>query len=254
MPAGLVNIATYGSEDVFLTGTPEITFFKMVYRRHTNFAIESIEIPFDTATGFGTTSNATLKPIGDLIHKTYIKFVTPRVKIRREIDMDQLKAAISDLNTKYTQLRESMAFMNINTAAYDAALEVYQASNVYNSTEMINSILSVFAKYGNYDISDIVQTEPVQYNLFNIAHMFAQTDLNKHGFKAILDMAMVTSRSIQRAVDRELAAAITHHQEISNTGYKFAWADRLGHALIEWVDITIGGQRIDRHYGMWLNI
>lgn len=43
MSGGLLQLVAYGSQDVYLTGNPQITFFKVVYRRHTNFAIEAIE-------------------------------------------------------------------------------------------------------------------------------------------------------------------------------------------------------------------
>ena len=39
--------------DMYLTGNPQITFFKSVYRRHTNFAIESIKNIFNGNTNFG---------------------------------------------------------------------------------------------------------------------------------------------------------------------------------------------------------
>ena len=43
MSGGLIQLVAYGAQDVFLTGNPEISFWRLVYRRHTNFAIECIE-------------------------------------------------------------------------------------------------------------------------------------------------------------------------------------------------------------------
>lgn len=43
MGGGLVQLAAYGSQDIYITFNPEITFFKAIYRRHTHFAIESIQ-------------------------------------------------------------------------------------------------------------------------------------------------------------------------------------------------------------------
>ena len=42
MGGGLIQLVAYGAQDIYLTGQPQITFWKSVYRRHTNFAIESI--------------------------------------------------------------------------------------------------------------------------------------------------------------------------------------------------------------------
>lgn len=43
---GLMQLVAYGAQDIYLTGSPQITFFKTIYRRHTNFAVESIEQTF----------------------------------------------------------------------------------------------------------------------------------------------------------------------------------------------------------------
>ena len=47
MGGGLMQLVAYGSQDVYLTGNPQITFWKVVYRRHTNFALESVEQTFN---------------------------------------------------------------------------------------------------------------------------------------------------------------------------------------------------------------
>ena len=40
MSAGLIQLVAKGKEDLYLIGDPQITLFKMIYRRHTNFAIQ----------------------------------------------------------------------------------------------------------------------------------------------------------------------------------------------------------------------
>ena len=42
MGGGLMQLVAMGAQDVYLTGNPQITFFKVVYRRHTNFSKECI--------------------------------------------------------------------------------------------------------------------------------------------------------------------------------------------------------------------
>jgi hypothetical protein len=71
MGGGLLQLVAYGAQDVYLTGNPQITFFKVVYRRHTNFAIEAIE---QTSTGSNTLGSRVSFQItrnGDLIHRIY---------------------------------------------------------------------------------------------------------------------------------------------------------------------------------------
>ena len=71
MGGGLLQLVAYGAQDVYLTGNPQITFFKVVYRRHTNFAIEAIE---QTPTGnnsLGSRISIQVTRNGDLIHRVY---------------------------------------------------------------------------------------------------------------------------------------------------------------------------------------
>jgi hypothetical protein len=78
MGGGLMQLVAYGAQDVYLTGNPQITFFKVVYRRHTNFSIECIETPIDNA-NFGNTANVQVLRNGDLAHKMYIKTTLPKL-------------------------------------------------------------------------------------------------------------------------------------------------------------------------------
>ena len=52
MVGGLLQLVAKGAQDIYLTGNPQITFFKVVYRRHTNFAIQSIQQEFDAVPKF----------------------------------------------------------------------------------------------------------------------------------------------------------------------------------------------------------
>ena len=75
MAGGLMQLVAYGAQDVYLTGNPQITFFKVVYRRHTNFAIETIEHTLNGTLEFGTRATVTLPRNADLVSKMYLKIV-----------------------------------------------------------------------------------------------------------------------------------------------------------------------------------
>ncbi len=117
----------YGAQDIYLTGNPQITFYKVVYRRHTNFSIESIEQVFNGVASFGQKVSAIVSRNGDLINHVYLQTQFPALS----------------------------------------------AGSVYQSPP---------------------------------------------------------------------------------AGISVAWTNAVGHALIRYVDIDIGGQRIDRHYGLWLEL
>ena len=73
MGGGLMQLVAYGAQDIYLTGNPQITFFKVVYRRHTNFSIESIQQTWNgTSNGENGRCTATISRNGDLVHKMYL--------------------------------------------------------------------------------------------------------------------------------------------------------------------------------------
>lgn len=79
MAGGLMQLVAYGAQDVFLTGTPEITFWKVSYRRHTNFAMESIEQTFQGQADFGRRVTCTISRNGDLCYRTYLQVTLPSI-------------------------------------------------------------------------------------------------------------------------------------------------------------------------------
>ena len=73
MTGGLMQLVANGAQDIYLTGNPMITYFKVVYRRHTNFAMESIEQTFNGAADLGTNVSAIISRNGDLINNIYLQ-------------------------------------------------------------------------------------------------------------------------------------------------------------------------------------
>ena len=87
MGGGLMQLVAYGAQDVYLTGNPQITFWKVTYRRHTNFAMESIEQTFNGQADFGRRVQCTVSRNGDLAYRTYLQVTMP------EINQDDAKYA-----------------------------------------------------------------------------------------------------------------------------------------------------------------
>ena len=79
MGGGLLQLVAYGAQDVYLTGNPQITFFKVVYRRHTNFAMEAIQQTFSGLPNFGNSVSCQISRNGDLIHRTYLEVGIPKL-------------------------------------------------------------------------------------------------------------------------------------------------------------------------------
>jgi len=76
MGGGLMQLVAYGAQDIYLTGNPQITFFKVVYRRHTNFSMEAIEQTWNGTSDGVTGANrctATISRNGDLVYRMYLE-------------------------------------------------------------------------------------------------------------------------------------------------------------------------------------
>ena len=79
MGGGLMQLVAYGAQDVYLSGNPQITFWKVTYRRHTNYAMESIEQTFNGQADFGRRVQCTISRNGDLAYRTYLQVTLPEI-------------------------------------------------------------------------------------------------------------------------------------------------------------------------------
>ena len=73
MGGALMQLVAYGTQDIYLTGNPQITFFKAVYKRHTNFAVEAIEQTINGTADFGKKFSVTIARNGDLLSRIYLE-------------------------------------------------------------------------------------------------------------------------------------------------------------------------------------
>ena len=83
MPGGLLELSAVGLQDSFLISNPEISFFKVVYKRHTNFSIESIRNTFDGNVDFGNKISCSLSRSGDLAHSIILEIDLPAITSTR---------------------------------------------------------------------------------------------------------------------------------------------------------------------------
>jgi hypothetical protein len=81
MTGGLLQLAAYGAQDIYLTGNPQITYFVGVYRRHTNFAIQSVPQYFIGNADFGQKVYCLVDRIGDLINAMFLRVQLPDISV-----------------------------------------------------------------------------------------------------------------------------------------------------------------------------
>ena len=73
MTGGLIQLVSYGAQDVYLTSNPQITFFKIVYRRYTHFAMETVRQNLSSTATFSSTCYAPINRVGDLMTKMWLR-------------------------------------------------------------------------------------------------------------------------------------------------------------------------------------
>lgn len=167
-----MQLVAYGAQDVYLTGSPQITFFRLVTRRYTNFAMEDIEQTFNGQPTFGRKVTCTVSRNGDLAHNMML-----------EIDLNITPSSLASLMSSKVNVRSG------NSA-------------------------------GVADVSRWVADDGDNVQLAEAG----VTSLNDD-----------TGEWIQKVANRLNAT-------------------RLGHLMIEKLEIEIGGQIIDTHYGEWMDM
>ncbi len=97
MGGGLMQLVAYGAQDVYLTGNPQITFFKVVYRRHTNFACEAIEQTFNGTPAFNSKATVPITRNGDLVTKMWLHTTVSCAFVANDVDSaDQTVTLVAD--------------------------------------------------------------------------------------------------------------------------------------------------------------
>src|SRR6056300_1048028 len=92
MAGGLMQLVAYGAQDVYLTGSPKVTFFQAVYKRHTNFAMENIEQVVNGTAANSARLSVTVARNGDLIGEMYLELTPGQTLVLQSAN------AFADLN------------------------------------------------------------------------------------------------------------------------------------------------------------
>lgn len=291
MTGGLIQIVTKGSGDLFLNGNPEITFFKMIYRRHTNFAIELKRLSFNTSIGFGKTSTINLTKIGDLIHKMYLEVTIPEFYIERTLNTTDINDLTILYNTYLSNYKIIKKFLFYNLEAYRNICQIYDTIDIVTSEkiiDIINNSVNSFESTADYPLlknivltfnptisttdkntNSTVYQYPYRYdqnrgniNLNSVISYFnypgepikTASDILKEESMKIINMIINNCQKLDKDYAQLIIDTKKELDELQSPNYKFAWVNRLGHSIIDYVEFYIGGNKIDKLYGQWLDI
>jgi hypothetical protein len=140
MTGGLIQLVSSGREDSYLTVKPQITFFKKVYRRHTNFSMELIEVNSESTSQYNNISSFIIKN-GDAINKCYLEITLPKLSFPDTYitNPEYLKRKTSNLNNLQLKYTKWYNFY-INLAGY-VKFEVDLYRILYNFLQTKKSVI-----------------------------------------------------------------------------------------------------------------
>jgi len=283
MPGGLIQIASYGNQDILLISNPQITFFKIVYRRYTNFSMEYIKESFNGNNNFGETLSLTLSKNGDLLHQLYLKIQLPSVllpninKKNNLSEINRISNSINVLKNNYQIFKNFTKILNKIIIDLINESKTYQSNfdNVYN---LFNNIIKKYSY--NYELNKISNINIITninffcllgnlkhinngsiiikkyldiYNLFIIDfnNFINNSFFNENNFIDLFNNFINNFKSHVSQIDNifnfELNI-LNQKFDIENRNYLFfSWVNNLGHQIIKKIDIEIGGKVIDFH-------
>ena len=260
MSGGLLQIASYGLEDIYLTKNPEITFFKKVYRRHTNFSTEIKKIALEQIPSFGEEFTVRIPNYGDLLNQCFF-----------EVDLPFFKIFDKDLPNTAKFSYESIKIKKID----ELQLEIDKFEELYNKLEIYSNIEFKVCQFANIllapdelNISEFkIYINEIYENFFNEEREKIKNEIDENIFKNVdikkyvenLD-ENVSSEEIKNQLDKKLNYLLDnlkyYHsnkeyykeklEELSIGELNYNWVEYIGHNFFEFIEIEIGGILIDR--------
>lgn len=237
MGGGIAQLASYGLADVYLTGSPQVTFWKLVYRRHTLFAMEAIQQTFDGTAGFGRKATCTIARNGDLVGPVWLEITLPDL-----LAYDISPTPAADGNS-----------IDVTSASTTPSLAKDPVGNYWQTlvgTTYTNPVAFLDATTGSYYASATVTSGATTQAVVSYSSA----------------SSTYTGSSVSAATcTPTIAAQLTTWPYLCRSGasapyayapptHKLRWTNSIAHAILSSVEIEIGGARIDKHYGEWLDV
>ena len=249
MPIGNIKLEVRGDVN-FLTDFPQISFFDVIYKRHTNFSSDSLYVPMDGTMGFGELLSCVLPKSGDLIHDMHFAVTLSEVNIPRLTSFSGINRSSAQSN--YTSF---LNFLNLLYPVYRNIVSEQQNIN-FNISDII-TILNTISNSKSYGdiVGTAVYTSIYASHYDFVAEFNTYTDPNLAFDQTTGYLNLATYNNFIKLTinyDKLLYNATKEFGTVKN--YYFGWKDKLGHRLIQQIDLEIGGQKIDRQFTDWLNI
>lgn len=287
MGGGIAQLAAFGAADQYLSAQPQITYFKQIWRRYTQFAMEGIEQSWTGDVDFGKKCTINLSRAGDLVTEVWLQIALPDLSTLNHITAASRR---SDMAVIYKARNTSAQSLQIDAypctlttttkyAVYLRSGAAYQGGNASISEAGVLTLtfsvdpgtvtLAPLGATGSPIImttgdSPTVRTATL---LANTAYaMRIGTDVTSKNHIFMLVAPLEASQNLTFAV-AGVDPSLTYQARVLNTNnalfgevhvLKAKWCNSVGHALVSSVEWELGGSRIDRHtgehYDMWCEV
>ena len=219
-----MQLVAIGAQDVFLTGNPQITFFKTVYRRYTNFSKECIAQDF-------TGSKCTLARNGDLVQEIYLQ-------TSYKINSTEFNQTIN----KYKYTDKTVFYFSSEIVGINSQL-LFNDDIIYFDYNIFNDTTKILEKDKGYLVSNANFTS--NKNVFS---------LNKYENNIWEEIEIPTSGVLTGSLNDTSGSVLSNEIKLYKYNKTKDFIDRDMTDIIDSIEVEIGGQTIDKHYSKWLDI
>ena len=276
MTGGLIQMVTSGKQDIYLTINPEITFFKKIYRRYTNFSLELTDINPEQEPDFDSKISFILNT-GDLIHRCYLELTLPNYGFsdsyitdtnyinKKTIDMSNLNSQLILTKELYNNLK---GFVDIELGLYRLLYNYLQTTNI-----TITTIKDIVAKYNNtYKTQKdlykgkiehfiLIEIDITEYIISINKLITSNSDYNDTIYisnQDIIDNIEIMYNNMTKYLRYYNIKIIKTQRKMyniqMNSSISFNFADYLGHNFFEYFTLEIGGNEIQKYANDVLHI
>ena len=256
---GLIQITNYGSHDIMLTNNPEITFFKLIYRRYTNFGKIFVEVKFDNPVSFGSTSVLNIPKSYDLLSNLILQIKLPTFDTTKIYDIinkdninktDKYKSYYETFLAFINQLQNIINnfFINIpsNSVSYIDDLNILIQNNIPNAKfKYFFIIVNFFFKNSTLQIKNIdYYTNASLYKLNNniLTYIYKNATVNDYTLEMFHNLINANVNILIELND--IMYNILLSSMNTNTTINLEWVDKIAIYLFEYLEIDIGSNQI----------
>jgi hypothetical protein len=220
MAGGLIQVISYGNQDIMLTGNPEITFFNIIYRRYTNFGKKMIELPFDNTVNFGESAVLTIpKNSGDLLSKLVLKIKLPSITFQNLNNFIIKNELVSNTQSNSTYV-----------LYYDFFIDFY--NNITNLVDIFFSdttnetTLTYIKDLGNF-IAQKINNDKYEQFYTSVNFYFNDGLISEENF---VDVSLFTNASLYTKINENFVYVYQdlNEEEVSYNEFKFTIYKNMG--------------------------